>query len=44
MKRKAFDSENYTEALKHIDWAEDQLDIVDEIIKFKLGSLFNPVK
>ena len=42
--KKAFDSGNYTEALKHINLAEDQLDIADEIIKLKLGTLFNQVK
>ena len=35
--KKAFDSQNYAEALKHIDLAEDQLDIADDIIEAKLG-------
>jgi hypothetical protein len=35
--KKAFDSGNYAEALKHIDLAEDQLDIADDIIEAKLG-------
>ena len=35
--KKAFDSGNYVEALKHIDLAEDQLDIADDLIEAKLG-------
>jgi hypothetical protein len=35
--KKAFDSGNYAEALKHIDLAEDQLDIADDLIEAKLG-------
>ena len=35
--KKAFDGGNYVEALKHIDLAEDQLDIADDLIEGKLG-------
>ena len=35
--KKAFDGGNYVEALKHIDLAEDQLDIADDLIEAKLG-------
>jgi hypothetical protein len=35
--KKAFDGRNYAEALKHIDLAEDQLDIADDLIEAKLG-------
>ena len=35
--KKAFDGGNYAEALKHIDLAEDQLDIADDLIEAKLG-------
>ena len=35
--KKFFDSGNYAEALKHIDLAENQLDIADDIIEVKLG-------
>ena len=35
--KKAFDAGNYAEALKHIDLAEEQLDIADDIIEVKLG-------
>ena len=35
--KKAFDGGNYAEALKHIDLAEDQLDITDDLIEAKLG-------
>lgn len=35
--KKAFDSGNYAEAFKHIDLAEDQLDIADDLIEAKLG-------
>ena len=35
--KKAFDSRNYAEALKHIDLAENQLDIADDLVEAKLG-------
>ena len=35
--KKAFGNGNYAEALKHIDLAEDQLDIADDLIEGKLG-------
>lgn len=35
--KKLFDSGNYAEALKHIDLAEEQLDIADDLIEGKLG-------
>jgi hypothetical protein len=35
--KKAFDNGNYAEALKHIDLAEDQLDMADDLIEAKLG-------
>jgi hypothetical protein len=35
--KKAFDNGNYVEALKHIDLAEDQLDMADDLIEAKLG-------
>ena len=35
--KQAFDSGNYAEALKHIDLAEQQLDIADDILEAKLG-------
>jgi hypothetical protein len=35
--KKAFDSGNYAEALKHIDLAENQLDIADDLVEAKLG-------
>ena len=35
--KQAFDSGNYAEALKHIDLAEQQLDIADNILEAKLG-------
>jgi len=35
--KKAFDSGDYAGALKHIDLAEDQLDIADDLIEAKLG-------
>jgi hypothetical protein len=35
--KKAFDSGDYATALQHIDKAEDQLDIADDLIEAKLG-------
>lgn len=35
--KKAFDNGNYAEALKHIDLAEEQLDIADDLLEAKLG-------
>jgi hypothetical protein len=35
--KKAFASGDYAEALKHIDLAEEQLDIADDIIEVKIG-------
>jgi hypothetical protein len=35
--KKAFDSGDYVAALKHIDLAENQLDIVDDLLEAKLG-------
>jgi hypothetical protein len=35
--KKAFDSGDFAEALKHIDLAEEQLDIADDIIEVKIG-------
>ena len=35
--KKFFDSGNYAEALKHIDLAENQLDIADDLLEAKLG-------